>query len=305
MITARNLRPENDPSLIKQENDHVKDPNIALLDEEMPQSEMKLKIVNPRVNIPRDEEKTVIPEKQDTEAEKPEAKTEDKEAEKVSSPEEEPEQKNQSLYSADSSDEIIVTDIQNEVESADENNSLDDFFSSEDGVSDSIELSDSAVVLTGLEPKVEAVPEPTAVTPTKNETVDETPSVRPEEESSEVTAEIPAVNETPVVTPEEEIQESAAELPVVDETPIVTASENDTAAAVNGPESDEEATESVSDAPVITPKEKTADEASAEVETNPENMSFAAQDKQTEAAAEKSDVTPEEELVRILLLRMT
>ncbi len=295
MITARNLRPENDPSLIKQENDHVKDPNIALLDEEMPQSEMKLKIVNPRVNIPRDEEKTVIPEKQDTEAEKPEAKTEDKEAEKVSSPEEEPEQKNQSLYSADSSDEIIVTDIQNEVESADENNSLDDFFSSEDGVSDSIELSDSAVVLTGLEPKVEAVPEPTAVTPTKNETVDETPSVRPEEESSEVTAEIPAVNETPVVTPEEEIQESAAELPVVDETPIVTASENDTAAAVNGPESDEEATESVSDAPVITPKEKTADEASAEVETNPENMSFAAQDKQTEAAAEKSDVTPEEE----------
>lgn len=117
MITARNLKPENNPAnLAKNNSIEEKDENLAYLDENMPQSEFKLKIVNPI---------------------RPDTNTQEKPAEKTTNSSSESSDSGQNHYSPESvrDSEIVVRDVNEtkndffpkEIESADENTNIDDY----------------------------------------------------------------------------------------------------------------------------------------------------------------------------------
>ena len=180
MITARDLKPENDPSKLAQPDPEEKDPNIALLDEQMPPSEMKLKIEN--IKMPEPE-----PEPEPQPQPQPEPQPEKPEQPEVTEPE---------------------PAVQEEEE--DKNDSLEDFFAGEEGTDHSVELSDSAVVLTGLEPEQ---PEAPAEVKPEPEQPEASAEVKPEPEQPEAPAEEKPEPEQPEASAEEKPEPEQPEAP--------------------------------------------------------------------------------------------
>lgn len=118
MITAKNLRPENDPEKLEANVPVIeKDKDLAYLDDGIPQTEVKLMVGKPH-----------------SQANKTYKKEEDKTSDE------------KSVYSADtdSEDDIVVRSLdadvipEGEIESAEENNDLDDYLDGDDDGDNSI-----------------------------------------------------------------------------------------------------------------------------------------------------------------------